>query len=41
MNAIPELLKHRDFTHPMKGDPMKGDVKEKSFSPPLREMRVW
>jgi hypothetical protein len=36
MNAIPELLKHRDFTHPM-----KGDVKEKSFSPPLREMRVW
>jgi hypothetical protein len=26
----------RGFAHPM-----KGDVKEKSFSPPLREMRVW
>jgi len=28
--------KNVDFTHPM-----KGDVKRKSFSPPLREMRVW
>jgi len=30
------LLKHRDYAHPM-----KEDVKEKNFSPPLREMRVW
>jgi hypothetical protein len=35
------LLKYRHNAHPMKEDPMKEDVKGKSFSPPLREMRVW
>jgi hypothetical protein len=30
-----ELSQNRDTTHPMKKDPMKKDVKEKSFSPPL------
>jgi hypothetical protein len=31
-----QLLKYRDFTHPM-----KEDVKKKGFSPPLWEMRAW
>jgi hypothetical protein len=30
------LTQSGDFTHPM-----KEDVKEKSFSPPLGKMRVW
>jgi hypothetical protein len=30
------LMKPGDFTHPM-----KRDVKKKSFSPPLWEMRAW
>jgi hypothetical protein len=30
------LAKNPDYAHPM-----KEDVKEKSFSPPLGKMRVW
>ena len=35
-DTIAALVKHPDYTHPM-----KEDVKKKRFSPPLRKMRVW
>jgi hypothetical protein len=35
------IFKGGHYAHPMKEDPMKEDVKGKSFSPPLWEMRVW